>query len=107
MKDLRKNFERFCLKNRDRGIPNLMLVIAIGNLIAYALSVIDPSRVVYRFLCFSPSKILHGQIWRLFTYVFTYLLDVSGSYLFPCRHQSVLLLPVRQDARKLLGCLPL
>ena len=40
MKDLRKNFERFCLKNRDRGIPNLMLVIAIGNLIAYALSVI-------------------------------------------------------------------
>ena len=29
MKDLRKNFERFCLKNRNRGIPNLMLVIAI------------------------------------------------------------------------------
>ena len=70
MKDLRKNFERFCLKNRDRGIPNLMLVIAIGNLIAYALSVIDPSRVVYRFLCFSPSKILHGQIWRLITFLF-------------------------------------
>ena len=46
MKDLRKKFERFCLKNRNRGIPNLMLVIAIGNLIAYALSVIDPSRVV-------------------------------------------------------------
>ena len=58
-----------------------MLVIAIGNLIAYALSVIDPSKVVYRFLCFSSSKILHGQIWRLFTYVFTYLLDVSGGYL--------------------------
>ena len=75
MKDLRKNFERFCLKNRDRGIPNLMLVIAIGNLIAYALSVIDPSRVVYRFLCFSPSKILHGQIWRLFTFV---LVPFSG-----------------------------
>lgn len=82
MKDLRKNFERFCLKTAIAAIPNLMLVIAIGNLIAYALSVIDPSRVVYRFLCFSPSKILHGQIWRLFTYVFTYLLDVSGSYLF-------------------------
>ena len=81
MKDLRKNFERFCLKNRNRGIPNLMLVIAIGNLIAYALSVIDPSKVVYRFLCFSSSKILQGQVWRLFTYVFTYLLDVSGGYL--------------------------
>ena len=81
MKDLRKKFERFCLKNRNRGIPNLMLVIAIGNLIAYALSVIDPSKVVYRFLCFSSSKILQGQVWRLFTYVFTYLLDVSGGYL--------------------------
>ena len=81
MKDLRKKFERFCLKNRNRGIPNLMLVIAIGNLIAYALSVIDPSKVVYRFLCFSSSKILQGQVWRLFTYVFTYLLDVQGYYL--------------------------
>ena len=75
MKDLRKKFERFCLKNRNRGIPNLMLVIAIGNLIAYALSVIDPSKVVYRFLCFSSSKILHGQIWRLFTFV---LVPFSG-----------------------------
>ena len=81
MKDLRKNFERFCLKNRDRGIPNLMLVIAIGNIIAYVLSAIDPSQVVYRFLCFSPAKILQGQVWRLFTYIFTYLLDVSGVYL--------------------------
>ncbi len=107
MKELRKKFERFCLKNRDRGIPNLMLVIAIGNLIAYALSVIDPSRVVYRFLCFSPSKILHGQIWRLFTYVFTYLLDVSELLSVFGGRQSVLLLPVRKNARKLLGCLPL
>ena len=37
--------------------------------------------MVYRFLCFSSSKILQGQVWRLFTYVFTYLLDVSGGYL--------------------------
>lgn len=80
MKDLRKNFERFCLKNRNCGIPNLMLVIAIGNVIAYVLSAIDPSKLVYRFLCFSPSKVMQGQVWRLFTYIFTYLLDVSGIY---------------------------
>lgn len=107
MKDLRKKFERFCLKNRNRGIPNLMLVIAIGNLIAYALSVIDPSKVVYRFLCFSSSKILQGQVWRLFTYVFTYLLDVQGYYLLIAVAQSLLLLPVRQDVGELLGHLPL
>ena len=38
MKDLRRRFERFCLKNRGKGIPNLMLVIAIGNLAVYMFS---------------------------------------------------------------------
>ena len=50
MKDLRRRFERFCLKNRGKGIPNLMLVIAIGNLAVFALSYIDPSNIVYRYL---------------------------------------------------------
>ena len=53
MKDLRRRFERFCLKNRGKGIPNLMLVIAIGNLAVFALSYIDPSNIVYSYLCFS------------------------------------------------------
>ena len=55
MKDLRRRFERFCLKNRVKGNPNLMLVIAIGNLAVYALSYIDPSNIVYSYLCFSRS----------------------------------------------------
>ena len=33
MKELRKKFERFCLKNRDRGIPNLMLVDVDQNFV--------------------------------------------------------------------------
>ena len=78
MKDLRRRFERFCLKNRGKGIPNLMLVIAIGNLAVYALSYIDPSNIVYSYLCFSRSAILRGQVWRLFSYIFTYLNDVGG-----------------------------
>ena len=78
MKDLRRRFERFCLKNRNKGISNLMLVIAIGNLAVYVLSLIDPSNVVYRYLCFSRSAILHGQVWRLVSYIFTYLLDTRG-----------------------------
>lgn len=78
MKDLRRRFERFCLKNRGKGIPNLMLVIAIGNLAVYALSYIDPSNIVYSYLCFSRSAILRGQVWRLFSYIFTYLNDVRG-----------------------------
>ena len=81
MKDLRRRFDRFCLKNRDKGVPNLMLIIAIGNLIVYVLSLIDPSYVVYSALCFNTSKILRGQLWRLFTYIFTYLTGASGGYL--------------------------
>lgn len=81
MKNLRRRFERFCLKNRGKGISNLMLVIAIGNLAVYVLSLIDPSNLVYGYLYFSRTLIMKGQIWRLFTYVFTYLNDVSGRYL--------------------------
>lgn len=78
MNNLRKRFDRWCAKNRNMGIRNLMLIIAIGNLVIYFLSSIDPSGVVYNWLYFSRSAILRGQVWRLFTYVFTYLLDTTG-----------------------------
>ena len=32
LKDLRRNFERFCYVNRSKGIPNLMLYITLGTL---------------------------------------------------------------------------
>ena len=73
LKNLRRNFERFCVRNRDKGIPNLMLYIAIGNLIVFLFSIIDPTNSVHSFLYFDPTLILHGQVWRLITYVFTYV----------------------------------
>ena len=76
LKNLRRKFERFCVRNRDKGIPNLMLYIAIGNLIVFLFSIIDPTKSVHRFLYFDPTLILHGQVWRLVTYIFTY---VTGS----------------------------
>lgn len=83
MKNLKKRFDRFCLQHRTNGIRNLMLVLAVGNLAVYVLSVIDPSHVVYSFLCFSRTKILQqGQVWRLFTYVLTYLAGTSDIFLF-------------------------
>ena len=72
MKNLRNRFERFCYQNRTRGIPNLMLYITLGSAVVYVLSMIDDSYLLYRFLCFDRNAILHGQVWRLFTYVFTY-----------------------------------
>ena len=38
------------LKNRDKGIPNLMMYIGIANVAVYLLSIIDPSNVVYALL---------------------------------------------------------
>ena len=31
MKNLRRNFNRFCFQHRDKGIPNLMLYICLGS----------------------------------------------------------------------------
>ena len=72
LKKLRRNFERFCYQNRNKGIPNLMLYITVGSAIVYLLSQIDDSYTLYNALCFDRSLILQGQIWRLLTYVFTY-----------------------------------
>ena len=75
LKELRRKWETFLYRNRDRGIHNLMMYIAIGNLIVYFITMIDPSQSVYRWLYFDRDAILHGQVWRLFSYVFTYLND--------------------------------
>jgi len=72
LKNLRKSFNRFCYANRTKGIPNLMLYISIGTIIVYIMSMIDSSNTLYFALCFDRDLILRGQVWRLFTYVFTY-----------------------------------
>ena len=72
MKNLRSKFERFCYNNRTKGIPNLMLYITIGSAIVYILSMFDRSYTLYNALRFDRALILQGQIWRLFTYAFTY-----------------------------------
>ena len=72
MKNLRRGFERFCFKHRKIGIPNLMLYISIATGLVYLLSMVTGSDILYQVLCFDREKILNGQVWRLFTYIFTY-----------------------------------
>ena len=69
MKNLRRDFERFCYKHRYKGISNLMLYIALGSAIMYIFQMMDPSQLFYRIFCFDRSAILRGQVWRLFTYI--------------------------------------
>ncbi len=75
MKNLRRSFERFCFKNRKIGIPNLMLFVSIGAALVYLMDLISGSHILYDVLSFNKEAILQGQVWRLFSYIFTYTVD--------------------------------
>lgn len=71
MKNWRRNFERFCYRNRGKGIPNLMLYIVLGNAVVYLISAMAGNYTLYYLLRFNRTAILHGQVWRLITYPLT------------------------------------
>ncbi|MBQ4600775.1 MAG: hypothetical protein IJB17_04015 [Oscillospiraceae bacterium] len=75
MKNLRQRYERFCLRHRDKGIPNLMLYLSLGSALVYLLNLINGGGILYEVLCFDKAKILQGQVWRLVTYLLTYSLS--------------------------------
>ncbi len=76
MKNLRRNFERFCFQNRNKGIPNLMLYISLGSAMVYLFTMVTQNPILYNLLNFDRALILQGQVWRLFTYP---LLSASGN----------------------------
>ena len=78
MKNFRRSFERFCLRNQNKGIKNLMLYICGGNAVVYLLSIIAQNYSLYYMLCFDRTLILRGQIWRLFTYPLTMQAGTGG-----------------------------
>lgn len=71
MRNLRTKFERFCLKHRNIGIPNLMLFVSIGAAIVYVMAMFGMDELA-GMLVFDRNLILRGQVWRLFTYIFVY-----------------------------------
>lgn len=68
---LRRRFERFCLRNRDRGIPDLMLYICLGSGIVTFASMMNGGGILYDLLCFDKAAILRGQVWRLVSWLLT------------------------------------
>ena len=68
MKDPMRFIERFCYKHPNFGIPNLMKYISMANVAFWVLGAINP--VLLSYLSFNPYLVLHGQIWRLVTFVF-------------------------------------
>ena len=77
MKNLRKKFDIYCFKNRNKGIPNLMLYVTLGSALVYLVSMATNSDLLYQWLYFDRELILKGQVWRLFSYAITF----SGSNL--------------------------
>ncbi len=79
MKNLRSRFNRFCLRNRDKGIPNLMMFVAIGTFLVTLLYNLGYYNI-YSLLTFDFASIMKGQVWRLFSYIFTLgFVDVASS----------------------------
>ena len=62
--------DRFCAKHPRFGVPNLALYIAIGQAVVGILSRLPPLRSLPVLLVFSRMAILHGEVWRLATFIF-------------------------------------
>ena len=76
MKSLMNKIDRFCYRHPRFGIPNLMLYIVIGNVIVWLFTWFAPE--ILEYLEFSPYHILHGEIWRLVTFI---IYPISTGYL--------------------------
>ena len=82
MKTPDRLIDRFVYKHPNFGIPGLMKYIAIGNVIVYLLDVVTQGWATV-WLMFHPTLILHGQVWRLVTFLFIPVSGYSRSLLSP------------------------
>lgn len=71
LKNLRRNFERFCYKHRTKGIPNLMLYLMVGSGLVFFFTMFSHNDLLYEILRFDRTLILQGQVWRLISYPLT------------------------------------
>jgi len=72
LKKLYDGVQRFCAAHPRFGIPNLMRVIVIGNVAVYVLMLLTQANNAnaLSFLTFNLNALLHGEVWRLVTFVF-------------------------------------
>lgn len=69
--------DRFCAKHPRFGIPNLMKILVIAQIVVYALDLIGSlmmktglgSGIFIQYLTFVPALIFEGQVWRLISWL--------------------------------------
>ena len=66
------------VRNRNKGIPNLMMYICIANGVLFLYTLVTGDSSVVNALRFSSGKILQGQVWRCFTWLLTYGAEIYG-----------------------------
>ena len=69
MKKLYEAVDRLCARHPRFGIPNLMLYISIGTILVYVLLQFSDYTAI-SFLTFDLAHVLHGEVWRIITYIF-------------------------------------
>ena len=69
LKKWNDRIDRWCAMHPSFGIPNLMLYIVGGTVIVYLLTMFSSSAAT-AFLWLDAYKVLRGEIWRIFTFVF-------------------------------------
>lgn len=67
MRNPMNRIERFCYDHPGFGIKNLMMYISIANVAFWILGAIN--RPFLSYLSFDAAAILHGQLWRLVTFM--------------------------------------
>lgn len=70
MKDPMRLVERFAYQHPHFGLRHLMRYLVGGNLLVWVLCVLLRNNTLYAYLLFDAQAILHGQVWRLVTFLF-------------------------------------
>ncbi len=67
-----KRYHRFLQRNRDKGIPNLMLYICIANAVLLLYTYFTDDYKPVNALCFDMGRIFQGEVWRCVTWLLSY-----------------------------------
>lgn len=70
MRKLNNAVDRFALTHPQFGIPNLMRYVVLITAAVYLLDLFSKGAASYM-LCFDMNLVLHGEIWRLATWLIT------------------------------------
>ncbi len=62
------------------SVPHLIQYILIISIVGNVLNIIQP-QLYHTFLSFDPYKIMHGQVWRLFTFLMHPTVSMGDSFL--------------------------